>query len=230
MSDIFREVDEEIRRDKALEFWKAHGTKLVGAALAIVLAVAGWRIYDHYTFQERAALGASFESAIVGATNSAAPNSGAASADANAALTALAEQKTGTYPALARFRLAGELARAAKDEPTRANALSAFDALAGDQANPALWRDLAKLRAALILVDHGPFEEVERRLAPMTAPGQPFRHSAREAIALAGYRTGQLDKALDALQAIILDAEAPQALRQRAELLLRVVRSGKPAP
>lgn len=224
MSDIFREVDEEIRRDKALEFWKAHGSKLIAAALVIVLGVAGWRIYDHYTFQERAALGANFESAIAEATNAGSPT-----ADANAALTALAEKKAGTYPALARFRLAGELARAAKDDAARANAVSAFDALAQDQASPALWRDLAKLRAALILVDHGPFEEVERRLSPMTAPGQPFRHSAREAIALAGYRTGQLDKALDALQAIILDAEAPPSLRQRAELLLRVVRSGKPA-
>ncbi|MCA2000187.1 MAG: tetratricopeptide repeat protein [Hyphomicrobiales bacterium] len=218
MSDIFREVDEEVRRDKALEYWKRHGAKFALAALAIVAAVAGWRVYDTYTFEERAARGARFESAIA--------EIAAGRAEGNAGLTALAGERDGSYPALARFRLAGELAASARDEAARANAVSAFDALAADAGLPALWRELAKLRAAFILVDHGDFAEVERRLAPMSAPGQPFRHSAREGIALAAYRTGQADKALDALQAIILDSEAPAALRQRAELLLAVVRAG----
>lgn len=218
MSDVFREVDEEIRRDKATEFWKKHGTKLVAAALVIVAAVAGWRYYEHRTFQQSAAAGAGFEQAIADAA--------AGKGDALAALGALAEQKTGTYPALARFRLATELARTAKDDAGLANAVSAFDALAKDSSLPAEWRDLALVRAALLLVDKGPYEDVEKRLAPLTGANQMFRHSAREGIALAAYSAGRYDKALDALQAIILDSEAPQGLRQRAELLLAVVRSG----
>ncbi len=218
MSDIFREVDDEVRRDKATEFWNKHGGKLVGGALAIVLAVAGWRFYDDYTFRERAALGATFEAAI-GDANAGKP-------DSMAALTTLAEKKSGTYPALARFRLASELARAAKDDAARANAVSAFDALAADAALPAEWRELARLRAGFVLVDHGAFEEVEKRLLPLAAPSQIYRHSAREGIALSAYRAGKFDKALDALQSIILDSEAPANLRQRAEILLAVVRSG----
>lgn len=218
MSDIFREVDEEVRRDKATEFWNRHGSKLVGFALAIVIAVAGWRWYEDYTFRERAALGASFEAAIADAN--------AGKPDALAGLTTLAEKKSGTYPALARFRLATELAKAAKDDAARANAASAFDALAGDANIPAEWRDLAKLRAAFLLVDSGSFEDVEKRLAPMAGGTDIYRHSAREGIALSAYRAGKFDKALDALQAIILDSDAPSGLRQRAELLLAVVRSG----
>ncbi len=53
-----------------------------------------------------------------------------------------------------------------------------------------------------------------------------FRHSAREGVALAAWKAKESTKALDALQAIILDAETPQGLRQRAELLLAVVRAG----
>lgn len=218
MSDIFREVDEEVRRDKATEYWNKHGSKLIGGAVLIVLAVAGWRFYDDYSFKERAALGATFEAAIVDA--------GAGKPDALAGLTSLAEKKSGTYPALARFRLASELARTASDAAGRANAASAFDALAADTSLPAAWRDLARLRAGYILVDSGTFEDVEKRLGPLSAPSQTFRHSAREGIALSAYRTGKLDKALDALQAIILDTEAPATLRQRAEILLSVVRSG----
>ncbi len=218
MSDIFREVDEEVRRDKATEFWNRHGSKLVGGALAIVIAVAGWRFYDDYMFRERAALGASFEAAVTDAAGS--------KPDALAALSALAEKKSGTYPALARFRLASELARTAKDAAGHANAVSAFDALAADASLPAEWRQIARLRAGLALIDHAAFEDVEKRLLPLSAPGEFLRHSAREGIALSAYRTGKFDKALDALQAIILDTEAPANLRQRAEILLAVVRSG----
>jgi hypothetical protein len=218
MSDIFREVDEEVRRDKAAEFWAKHGTKVIVAATLIVASVAGWRFYEHRSFQQNAALGSSFEQAITDAN--------AGKADASKALEALAEQKSGTYPALAKFRLAAELARAAKDDASLANAVSAFDALSKDATLPADWREIAQIRAALLLVDKGPFEEVEKRLAGMTAGTHAFRHTAREAIAQAAYQAGKFDKALDALQAIILDSEAPQALRQRAELLLAVVRSG----
>ena len=47
-----------------------------------------------------------------------------------------------------------------------------------------------------------------------------------EGVALSAWRHKENAKALDALQAIILDAETPQGLRQRAELLLAVVRAG----
>jgi hypothetical protein len=218
MSDIFNEVDEEIRRDKASEFWNRHGAKLAFGALTIVLAVAGWRFYDDYQFRERAALGASFEAALAEAA--------AGKTDALAGLTALAEKKSGTYPVLARFRLASELARTAKDDAGRANAVSAFDTLAADAAVPADWRNIAKLRAALLQVEAGPFEEAEKRLMPLVTPEGIYRHAAREGMAIAAYRAGKADKALDALQAIILDSESPAGLRQRAELLLAVVRSG----
>ena len=47
MSDIFQEVDEEVRRDKAAEFWKKYQNLIIGAAVLIVLATAGYRYYDN---------------------------------------------------------------------------------------------------------------------------------------------------------------------------------------
>lgn len=219
MSDIFREVDEEVRRDRAAEIWKKHGTKLIAAAVLFIAGVAGWQFWQHQQFQQKAAAGARFEAAVAELATS--------KPDASAALTALAGDRAGgTYPVLARLRLAGELATKANDDAARANAVSAFDALANDASLPAEWRDVARLRAAFVMVDFAPFAEVEKRLAPLVSANGMFRHSAREGIALSAYRAGQFDKALDALQAIILDADAPAALRQRAEVLLAVVRSG----
>lgn len=222
MSDIFNEVDEELRRDKAAEAWNKHGSKLVALAVLFIAAVAGWRAWQSFSFNERARLGAAYEVAT-SLANSESP-------DAVAALTALAEKKSGSYPVLARFRLASDLARTARDDAARANAVSAFDSLANDAALPAEWRDLAKLRAAYVLIDHAPLADVEARLSPLISTSGAFRHAAREGVALAAYRAKAYDKALDAVQAIILDAETPSPLRQRAELLLGVLRSGPVAP
>jgi hypothetical protein len=217
MTDIFREVDEEVRRDKAAEFWKKHGTKIIAAAILFVAGIAGWQFWQAQLLKTRAAQGASFELAIADAN--------ADKPEAQGALTAIAGGQ-GSYAGLARFRLATELARAAKDEAARTNAVSAFETLVGDASLPAEWRDLARLRAGMLLIDHAPFAEVEKRLTPLVTATGLYRHSAREGIALAAWKAGDGQKALDALQAIILDSESPQALRQRAEILLAVVRSG----
>jgi hypothetical protein len=46
MSDIFREVDEDLRRDRLEKIWKRYGAAFVGAVLLIVAGTAGfvaWR-------------------------------------------------------------------------------------------------------------------------------------------------------------------------------------------
>lgn len=217
MTDIFREVDEEVRRDKAAELWKKHGTKIIAAAVLFVAGVAGWQFWQAQLFKTRASQGAAFEVAIAEAN--------AEKAEAQAQLTAIAGGQ-GSYAGLARFRLASELARTATDATSRTNAVSAFETLATDANLPAEWRDLARLRAGMLLIDHAPFADVEKRLAPLVTTTGLFRHSAREGIALSAWKAGEAQKALDALQAIILDSESPQALRQRAEILLAVARSG----
>ena len=44
MADVFDEVSEDLRRERALKLWKKFAPLLGGAAIAIVLATAG---YDH---------------------------------------------------------------------------------------------------------------------------------------------------------------------------------------
>ncbi len=42
MADIFREIDEEVRRDKAAELWKKYGWVVTALAVLVVVGVAGW--------------------------------------------------------------------------------------------------------------------------------------------------------------------------------------------
>jgi len=64
MGDIFQEVDEEVRRDKAAEFWKKYQNLIYAAAAVIVLATAGYRYYDYHQTQARQAAGEAFQQAL----------------------------------------------------------------------------------------------------------------------------------------------------------------------
>ena len=64
MSDIIREVDEELRRERIEKLWQRYGVYIVAAAFLIVLAVAGWRAWDWYEIREAAKSGARFEAAL----------------------------------------------------------------------------------------------------------------------------------------------------------------------
>lgn len=47
MSDIFNEIDEELRQDKAARLWKAYGKYLIALAIFIILAIASYRFIEH---------------------------------------------------------------------------------------------------------------------------------------------------------------------------------------
>ncbi|HEY9539508.1 MAG TPA: tetratricopeptide repeat protein, partial [Kiloniellaceae bacterium] len=49
MADIFKEVEEDLRREKAVEWWKRYSLFIYAAAAMVVIGVAGyqgWRAYD----------------------------------------------------------------------------------------------------------------------------------------------------------------------------------------
>ena len=64
MSDIFQEVDEEVRRDKAVEFWTKNQNLIFAAAVVIVLATGGYRYYEYRRLQASEAAGAAFQQAL----------------------------------------------------------------------------------------------------------------------------------------------------------------------
>ena len=214
MADIFREIDEEVRRDKAAELWKKYGWVVTGLAVLAVLAVAGWQFWLHRENQASQAVGARLEAALKSSRDG----------DATQAETILKELAAGApagYRQIARFRLAAETAK--RDAAAGA---SAFDALANDASLAQLYRDLARLRAGILRVDLSPYAEVKAALEPLAAPEGAWRHSAREFLGIAALKAGQFEDAGRWFDAAITDRQAPQALRQRVELYLALVRGG----
>ena len=208
MSDIFHEVDEEVRREKLRQLWERHGNLIVAFALLVVLAVGGWRGYDWWETQKAAESGAAFEAAVTLAESG-------KQAEAQEAFAKLAKDGSSGYRVLARFREAAELAKS-----DGAAAVKAYDALAADSGLGRAMQDLAGIRAGLILVDSAPLAELSPRLEPLTAADRPFRHSARELLAIGAWRLGDTAVAKRWFDLIASDIETPAGTRQRMDVLM----------
>ena len=96
MSDIFHEVDEDVRRDKAAELWRRYHTPILIFAVLIVAATGAWSYYQTNRQKTAEAANARFEAAVALA------NDGNAK-EAAAAFDALAKDGPKGYATLARI-------------------------------------------------------------------------------------------------------------------------------
>ncbi|MCJ9707238.1 hypothetical protein MOV74_39730, partial [Bradyrhizobium sp. SHOUNA76] len=108
-------------------------------------------------------------------------------------------------------------AEAANRDPKAAAKM--YDELAADRGVGGEWQDLAKIRAAGLLLDSASYADMQQRLESSAAPKSTFRHSAREMLALSAWRNNDMTAARKWLDAIGEDGETPPGLRSRAEAL-----------
>ena len=97
MSDIFHEVDEEVRREQLKKLWDRYGNFVIAALILVVVGVAAWRGYAWWEARKAAEAGAAFEAASTLA------EAGKRS-EAEAAFGKIAADGTSGYRHLARLR------------------------------------------------------------------------------------------------------------------------------
>ena len=211
MSDIIREVDEELRREQYEKLWRKYGTYAVGLAAVIVLAVGGFFQWQHYTQGQREERARQYEAAV--------QLSAAADPGASAALQALVAREDG-YGALAELQQA-ELKAKAGDV---AGAVAIYEKMTADSAVDRSLRDLALILLALHSVDTAPPDQLTQRLQPLTAATNPWHYSALELTAVLARRQGDNAKAVQIFTGLADDLNAPQALRQRATEMLHALK------
>ena len=212
MSDFFREVDEELRRDQLNKAWDRFGPYVIGAAILVVVATGGYRFWQWYQARTAGAAGEAYYEAVRKGEES--PQ------DMIAALSQVSEGGSG-YAELARIRLAAAEAEAGNTQA----AVDAFDAIAADNSVGALARDVARIRAGYLLIDTVSLDEMKARVGEMTTDTAPMRHSAREILGLTAYRAGAYAEAAKWFDAIMGDRATPQDMRARIELMQSLVTS-----
>lgn len=204
MSDIFREIDEELRRDNLLKLWSRYGRYIVAlAVVALMLAggVVAWR--DHQR-SERLEQSARYAGALGLAR-------AGKTADAAIVFAAIAREGGG-YAVLASFEDAALLAKLSD----RKGAVAAYDRIAANSAVNSAFRDLAILDRVMATPPAADPKAAITRLAPLTAPGNPWRPTAIELTAAARLELGERKSALALYKNLADDPATPRNLRARA--------------
>ncbi len=216
MADIFQEVDEEVRREQFKRLWERYGNYIIAACVLVIAGVGAWRGYEWWETKRAAESGTAFERAVTLA-EAGKPQ------EAEAAFAKLATDGTAGYRVLARLREAAELGQT---DPKAA--VKAYDEIAADRSNGQVMQDLATLRIGFLLVDTASYADMRTRLEPLTGAERPFRYSARELLALSGWKQGDMGAARQWADAIISDPQTPAGARSRAEVLSALIAaSGK---
>jgi hypothetical protein len=207
VSELFNEVDEDVRREQLKKLWDKYSIYIVAGALLIIAAVGGWRGYQYVEAKKAAEAGVAFDKAVeLSEANK--------HSEAEAAFNSLAATAPSGYRLLARLRAAGEVA---SHDPKAAAKL--YDDIAADRSVGALDQELARVRGAGLLLETSTYPDMLARLEPAAAPGASFRHSARELLALSAWRANDTTAARKWLDMIANDGETPPGLRSRAEAL-----------
>ena len=207
MSELFDEIDEDVRRDQLKKLWEKYSVVIIAGAILIIASVGGWRGYQYVEAKKAAEAGAAFDKAVE-------LSDASKHTEAEAAFADLVAKAPFGYRVLSRLRLAAEIA--ARDPQAAAKM---FDEIAADRSVGAADQDLARIRAAQLLVESTSYPNMKERLEAAAAPGATFRHTARELLALSAWRANDASAARQWLDMIANDGQTPPSLRSRAEAL-----------
>ena len=207
MPDIFDEVEEDLRAERARRLWQRFGTPFFFALLLALAGVGGWRGWQWYQSRERDTAATAFMEA-----HRATEAQGADLAAMATRFQGLVADAPEGYRVLARLRAAALKA----ETGDRDAALALYDQVANDGSADPLYRELASLMWVLRSMDTAEPAALLARLAPLARPGQPWSASARELQGLVELKAGQRETAKRTLEALANDANAPQTIRDRA--------------
>lgn len=208
MSDIFTEVDDDLRQERAVQFWNKYRHWIIVGIVAILAgtsASVGWREYQQ---RQADAAGKEYKTALAQIQKG-----DQTGIDALSSIAKTSDH----FEKLAQFQLAAKNLSAKEPE----KALEWLMTLSQDKSDPAA-SDLAALQASYIAIDLKKHDVANSLLMPLLSEGNAYRALALEAMLLNALQMGDKQKAKewwDMLQPIADAADAPSGLKERLSLL-----------
>lgn len=210
MTDIFREVEEEVRRERLEKLWKKYGDFVIAGVAVVMLSVAGYELWQRHETSVRETASAQFNAALKLAGN-----------DPAAAIQKfdyLAKTAPTGYATLAKF-LEADTLLATGD---RNKAIELYRSLgSGDDG---LISAAARLRAAWSIVDLAPRDTVAALVDPLSHSS--WRYLVNEVLAYSDYRAGLYVRAEIEYNALVGDPQIPATLHARAKSMVQLIRAG----
>lgn len=215
MVDIFDEVEEELRAERAQALLRRYAGVIIAAAVLIIAAAAGWQAWRWWQAKQDRIAAQQFLAAMTVAD--AAKSDAASRKTAIADFNAIAATAPEGYRTLARLRLAALEAQSGN----LAGAEQQWNAVATDPDADPLLRDLANLLWSEHEIDTADPALLAARLKALAEPDNAWRPLAEEQLALLDLRQGKTAAAKTALNKLAQDLTAPAGVRGRAAELLQ---------
>jgi hypothetical protein len=214
VSDLFREAEDELRKETAETVAKRAAPFIIGAVVLGLAGSAGWQYWqgEQVKATEKAAI--AYDAAMAKLQ----------AGDLNGGATALQEvAKSGS----AGFAAQAMLQRAAvlQEQSKFPEARVAFEEAAKKITDVDL-ADLARLRAAYIAADSETKDQMNARLKPIIDRKGAFAPLARELAAGVAWAAGDKAAARSTYSLLQLDVNAPEGVRSRAAQAIAVIDAG----
>jgi hypothetical protein len=219
LSDIFQEIDEELRRENFAKLWQRYGAYVIAVAVVVVVATGGVAAWRQYQVSQRQAEGARYTLALDLARQG-------KDKDATEVFGEITRQAGAGRAMLARFEAAALKAKAGDTK----EAIAQYEALAADSSADPIYRGLATLLAAQYELKDGDPKAIIDRLAPLTGLENPWHPTALELTALAQLKAGNKEEALAIYGRLADDPGAPRGVRARAAEIVGGRQAAHPVP
>lgn len=200
---LIREINEAVRQDDLLTFWKRFGLWVAGAVILGLAVFGGWLLWQDQQRKAADAAGERYSALLASAQTGKLDES------------IYGELEKADQPG---YRGAAQLIRAAtlaKSGNGSAAAL-AYSQVAADQDLPQPFRDLALIRQTAVEFDKLPPQGVIDRLRPLAQAGNPWFGSAGEMTALAYLKLGKLQQAGAMFASLATTPDVPRTIQTRA--------------
>jgi len=215
VSDVFREVEEDLRQERLKHLAKRFGPYVAGVAILAIAVAGGYAYFQSWQQDRREEASNTFVTAL----------NEASAGEVDKALETLdgeANAGDGGYAILAAFAAAGIRSGNGEEQA----AIAGWRVLAADSAAGQPLRDAATLLAAMhaMNTDEVP-ADLEAELAPLAGSSRPLSYLARELTALLALSQGDAVRAKEILATLLEDPQIPAGLRERVSQLLDLLGS-----
>ena len=199
MSDFLRELEEDIQEEKILNLWRKFGNYVIGLALLIVLATAGYTVWKYFQHKSQLRVHGSFLSAVKLYNED----------KKEEALKAFQRivQEGGGYGNLARLYEAA----------LTSNPNEIYNKMAQENTSDPALGNLPKVLLAARELDSGAALEAIR---PLTAPNNAWAPLSYELLGAANLQKGDETAAAKNFIAILKEPYASDYEKMRASLML----------
>lgn len=202
---FYREVDDELRRDQALQTWERYRWPILAAIILVIAAIGGFIWWQN----DRQARNASQAEALTAVLDD--MEKGAYPGTATR-IGELEKSNNNAYRALGLISRANLLAQ----QGDIAGSARVFGQVAADEDIPEQWRHAALLRQTIVEFDTLQPAQIIQRLRPFVARGNPWHGTAGELTAHAHLRAQQGPQAAQVFAAVARDDSVPESIRSRA--------------